>query len=136
MGDGEMREALEKLVGRLGMEDRVRFLGHVPYERMPSLYRRYDVLVLPARWEVFGFVVVEALMSSTAAIVSSEVGAKDFLPREAIFPVGDIPSLSDRLRAFRDPDLRNRVVRYAQRRVEELATPERWASTFATLLEE
>jgi glycosyltransferase involved in cell wall biosynthesis len=39
----------------------VRFLGRLPPERLPDLYRSHDALVVPSRFEGFGKVFVEAL---------------------------------------------------------------------------
>ncbi|NPA79493.1 MAG: glycosyltransferase family 4 protein [Thermotogae bacterium] len=135
VGEGPLKGRILRLADRLRLGDRVRFLPPVPYERMPEMYRRYDVLVLPSKDEVFGFVVVEALLSSTAAVVSDRVGAKDFLPDVAIFPVGNVRALAERLDRMRDPALREEVVRVGKGRVLREATPERWAETFKMALE-
>jgi len=37
VGDGVARASLQRLATRLGLADRVRFLGHVPMERMPAV---------------------------------------------------------------------------------------------------
>ncbi len=136
VGEGPLREDLERMAGEMGITDRVRFLGKADYGKMPLMYRRYDLLLLPSEWEVFGFVVVEALMSSLAVAVSEGVGAKDFLPEWAIFPVGDVGSIARIVERMKDPSVRNDVVRFGRGKVESLATPERWARTFASLLEE
>lgn len=136
VGDGPLKGFLQNLISERGVGDRVRLLPPKRYEEMPGLYRKYDILVLPARWEVFGFVVVEAIMSSLAVAVSEEVGAKDFLPKWAIFPVGDVERIANIVERMREPSVREEVVRFARERVESLATPERWARTFASLLEE
>lgn len=43
VGEGPQREDLEKLVDRLGIEDRVVFTGQVPYEKVPEYMRCFDV---------------------------------------------------------------------------------------------
>jgi glycosyltransferase involved in cell wall biosynthesis len=49
-GDGELRNDLERLSKKLGIADRIRFLGHIPHERLIELYqnRRIAVVVLPS----------------------------------------------------------------------------------------
>jgi len=136
VGEGPLRPDLERMARGLGILDRVRFLGKMDYGKMPMLYRKYDLLLLPSEWEVFGFVAVEALMSSVAVAVSEGVGAKDFLPGWTVFPVGDVKGMAGVVERMKDPSVRNGVVRFARGRVEMLATPERWARTFASLLEE
>ncbi len=55
---------------QLGIEEAVTFLGHVPYDEMPNVYRSGDVLVLPSRAEGVPRTVLEAMASSTAIVTS------------------------------------------------------------------
>jgi colanic acid/amylovoran biosynthesis glycosyltransferase len=50
MGDGPLRPKLESLVHSFGWQDRVRFLGHVPYHepRLVEEYRQADIFTLPS----------------------------------------------------------------------------------------
>jgi glycosyltransferase involved in cell wall biosynthesis len=49
---------------------RVRHLGHVPFEWLPSLYRRAAAAVFPSLFEGFGMPPVEAMACGTPAVVS------------------------------------------------------------------
>jgi rhamnosyl/mannosyltransferase len=75
-GDGPMRARWEALGRSLGLGERVEFLGQVPDEALPALYRSADVLVLPStsRAEAFGMVLLEA-MASGLPCVTTEVGS-------------------------------------------------------------
>ncbi len=75
-GDGPMRAGWEALAERLELRGRVTFLGHVPDDALPALYRAADVFVLPAttRSEAFGSVLLEA-MASGLPCVTTEVGS-------------------------------------------------------------
>jgi glycosyltransferase involved in cell wall biosynthesis len=70
-GDGALREDLEAQVAELGVGESVTFLGHVPYEEMPKVYRSGDVLVLPSRAEGVPRTVLEAITSGTGVVVSN-----------------------------------------------------------------
>ncbi|MDZ7336942.1 MAG: glycosyltransferase [candidate division KSB1 bacterium] len=50
MGEGPLRPRLESLVHEFGWEDRVCFLGHVPYHdpRLVEEYRQADIFALPS----------------------------------------------------------------------------------------
>jgi glycosyltransferase involved in cell wall biosynthesis len=61
----------------LGVERRVYFLDKVT--AMPLLMRSVDMFVFPSRYEPFGLVVVEAMASGVASVVSGVCGAADFL---------------------------------------------------------
>ena len=74
-GTGPLRGFLEELSGRLGLKDRVHFLGYVPDDELPLYYQAADVFVLPTRsHEGFGLVTVEALASGTP-VVGTPAGA-------------------------------------------------------------
>ncbi len=59
---------------RLGVADRVRWLGYVEDEALPALYRGATLLLHPTLYEGFGLPVVEA-MASGVAVVTSGVAA-------------------------------------------------------------
>jgi len=60
---------------RLGIEDRVHFLG---FRRdLPELMRAADLFILLSFYEPFGLVVLEALASGTPVIAARSVGASD-----------------------------------------------------------
>jgi glycosyltransferase involved in cell wall biosynthesis len=59
-GDGPWRANLERIICRKGLEDRVRLLGNVPHDQMPSYYQVADLFV-STRAEPFGLVILEAL---------------------------------------------------------------------------
>ncbi len=85
-GDGAERAALEALIARLGLRERVRLLGHLD-GTLADLYRGADVVVVPSlALETFGLVTVEALAAGTPVIGT---------------PIGATPEI---LRAF-DPSL-------------------------------
>ncbi|RAW44717.1 glycosyltransferase family 1 protein [Halorubrum sp. 48-1-W] len=69
-GDGALRGDLEAQVAELGIGEAVTFLGHVPYDEMPKVYRSGDVLVLPSRAEGVPRTVLEAMASGLEIVMS------------------------------------------------------------------
>ena len=70
-GTGPDREALEQQVRALGVQDTVRFLGFVPEEQLPLVYRAADLSVAPSiSLEGFGLIVPESLASGTPVMVT------------------------------------------------------------------
>lgn len=53
---------------------RVRILGHVPWQDLPSLYATASVFVMPSFYETFGISVIEA-MAFGLPVVATEAGA-------------------------------------------------------------
>ncbi len=71
-GEGPLREELAERASELGVREAVTFLGHLPYDEMPQVYRSGDVLVLPSRAEGVPRTVLEAL-STGVPVVSSDL---------------------------------------------------------------
>jgi colanic acid/amylovoran biosynthesis glycosyltransferase len=46
-GDGPQRHHLADLVQEYALEDKVNFLGHVPHNRVPELFRQADQFIMP-----------------------------------------------------------------------------------------
>lgn len=72
VGGGPERGRLEALAHRLGVAERVRFLGVVPHECMPTVYSAADVLVLASEREGWPNVLLEA-MACGARVVTTKV---------------------------------------------------------------
>lgn len=70
-GDGELRPSLESDARRLGVADRVRFLGNRP--DVPEVLAASDVFVLPSLYEGHPLSVMEA-MAAGRAVIGSAVG--------------------------------------------------------------
>lgn len=71
-GDGPLRGALEAQAARLGVADRVHFLGW--RADAPAIFAALDVLLAPSRWEGFGLVFLEA-MALGVPVISTRVSA-------------------------------------------------------------
>ncbi|MEK7616851.1 MAG: glycosyltransferase family 1 protein [Patescibacteria group bacterium] len=56
---------------RLGIENRVKFLGYVEAEDLPYLLSGAEGFILPSLWEGFGIPVIEAMACGTPVIVSN-----------------------------------------------------------------
>nr|HID58909.1 glycosyltransferase [Desulfobacterales bacterium] len=72
VGDGYLRERLEREVTRKGLEDSVFFTGF--RSDAVRLIAGFDIFVFPSIWEGFGLVLLEA-MSWRKPVVASNVGA-------------------------------------------------------------
>lgn len=75
VGEGKQRKKYQELTKKLNLDQRIEFLGKVPYEELVKWYQRSTCLIVPTRYpELFGLVGVEA-MSFGTPIVASQVGA-------------------------------------------------------------
>lgn len=81
---------------KLGVEDRVRFLGKV--DDMPTFYRVADVFVLATFYDACSNAVLEALACGCRVVSSALNGSAFFLPEKWIVPdPGDVPALAKAL---------------------------------------
>ncbi len=69
-GDGPERQALEQLAARLGVADRVNFLGAVERDRLPDLYASADAFVFASVTETQGLVLAEALAAGVLVLAA------------------------------------------------------------------
>ena len=101
VGHGPMRPALERLVDELRLNDRVRLVGFLQPDALPTWYAMADLFVLPSS-ETWGVVVIEALASGVPVILSNEVGCHPdvLLDRHLgeVVPAGDEEGLARALR--------------------------------------
>lgn len=74
VGSGEMLPFLKAQAKFLGIEDRVVFMGYVPDDLLPEIFKMADIFVLPSvSSEAFGIVVLEA-MASGVPVIATDVG--------------------------------------------------------------
>ena len=101
-----MRDELQRMAARLGVEARVEFRPAVPSVHMPRVYAGLDILVLPSRsrpnWkEQFGRVLIEA-MACQVPVVGSTCGEIPNVIGDAglVFQEGDARALQGQLHAL------------------------------------
>jgi glycosyltransferase involved in cell wall biosynthesis len=70
VGGGEVRPALEAQVARLGLTDRVRFLGLASDEDLRTAYIAADVFCMPGTAELQSLVTLEAMSASTPVLLA------------------------------------------------------------------
>jgi phosphatidyl-myo-inositol dimannoside synthase len=78
-GSGPDEARLRQLAQTHEVTDRVHFLGKVPFEDLPDIYRAADLFALPSTGEGFGIVFLEAMACGTPSIGLSVGGSPDAL---------------------------------------------------------
>ncbi len=76
-GEGPEDAKLRALADRLGVSDRVRFLGRRPHEELPDLYGAADILVLASSREGWANVLLEAMACGTPVVASNVWGTPE-----------------------------------------------------------
>jgi glycosyltransferase involved in cell wall biosynthesis len=113
VGDGELRDAMETEIRRLGLTEWLRLTG---WRRdVPELLRCLDLFVLTSLWEGLPCVYLEAL-SSGVPVVGTRVDGAEEVVKDGLtgylVPPGDVSALADRVLALlADPEMARRMGR-------------------------
>jgi 1,2-diacylglycerol 3-alpha-glucosyltransferase len=76
-GQKEHEEALKLIPGELGIEDRVRFTGMIPYDKLPSHLAMCDAFLTASVTEVHPFTVIEAMAAGLPIVGIESPGVGD-----------------------------------------------------------
>ena len=68
---GNATPDLDHWIKRQQLQSRVKFVGMVPEEKLPSLYRGARALIFPSLYEGFGLPVLEAMACGTPVVTSN-----------------------------------------------------------------
>ena len=110
-GDGPERPALEREAARLGVSDRVRFLGAGTRDDVLMLFRGADAVLVTSAWENLPHTVLEALAVGTPVVATAVGGIPELVehgrtgllcpPRDPVALAGIVVELlQDRDRAL------------------------------------
>lgn len=101
VGDGPERVALEGLSTRLGVRERVDFVGQLDHEQALIRLRRATLFVMPSTEEAFGVAYIEAMAAGVPAIgCRGEPGPEEIAAAGdgfVLVPPGDIERLTQRI---------------------------------------
>ncbi|WP_397334476.1 glycosyltransferase [Nonomuraea sp. 3-1Str] len=113
VGRGNQREVLERLAGRIGVAERVRFLGFVPDENMPQAFAAADVFAMPGVAELQSIATLEAMASGLPVVAANAMALPHLVNGNGyLFEPGDVAGLASHLTAIlTDGELRARLGR-------------------------
>lgn len=97
VGDGDKREEYQRLADRLGVSDRIRWLGPISREEVPELFRRCHVYVMPSHRESFGVAYVEAIACGKP-VIATRCGGPEYIVNSCngrLVDVGDVRALAE-----------------------------------------
>lgn len=139
-GDGPQMDLLKLLAVKLGIHDRVQFLGWQSREQLVVQYRWSNLFIFPSRQEGMPNAVLEAMASGLPVIASRIAGSEELVvdgETGILVPNEDVISLRSALRKLLgDASLRQKMGIAARRRVEGHYRWEDVAKQYALLLEQ
>ena len=142
IGDGELRDELEKLVGQYALNDVIELKKSVT--DILAEYLNASIVVMSSRYEGLPMVLLEA-MSVGLPMVSFECkcGPKDLITdgeNGFLAPEGDVSMLAEKImQLMADPDLRKKMGQAAKIKSERFAESvimDKWVKLFDNLLNE
>jgi len=137
VGDGELREELERRTRDLGLTEKVRFLGERPKPEVAELMRTADLFVLASLHETFGCVLIEARASGLGAVATRVGGVPEVLDPKAgtLVAPRDPSALAEAIERELDRRLdRGELARTAEERYGYEAFARMWTEVYSEVL--
>jgi glycosyltransferase involved in cell wall biosynthesis len=101
LGEGTHKEACEKLCIRLGLQDRVKFMGFVPQEQLQEFYKECSAVAISSVWpEPFATIGMEVMRYGLPVVAFDVGGISDWLidgENGYLVPTGDCATYAVRL---------------------------------------
>jgi glycogen synthase len=123
VGDGPERPKLEREAKRIGVGDRLHFVGFLAHNRLPAVLAHADLLVLPSLYEELGTVLLEAMWAGLPIVASRTGGIPDVIEdgvNGLLVPPGEPEELAHAIdRVLADRALAYRLSEGAQERGED-----------------
>lgn len=119
---------IQRLASELGIDDRIRFHGFLPQDRLRPMVSAADLLVLSSRHEAGPVVAAEAAVVGVPTVGTAVGMLREWAPEAAaVVPTGDADALADTVAALsRDDTTRLRIAAAAQARA--LAEDADWSA--------
>jgi len=117
IGDGPDRSAAEHLALRLGVQDRIQFLGK--QDNVNELLPLADLMLMPSEMESFGLAALEAMACSVPSIATNIGGVPELIAdglNGLLFAVGDVEAMADAAVALLGDPARLKAMAAAARR--------------------
>jgi len=140
IGGGTDLERHKELADRVGVAERVHFLGFVDDETLQAYYRACDLFVMPSAGEGFGFVFLEAMQYSKAVVAANSGGAPEVVvdgETGLLVEYGDTTQLTAALiRLCLDSEFRAKLGSAGYKRLQENFTFPKFRQTFSDILKQ
>lgn len=135
VGEGPLKDELQKNVSELAIENKVHFLGKLDEEKLEKIFLSCDLLVLPsvAKSEAFGLVQIEAMARGKPVINTNLPSGVPYVSLDGVtgitVPPSDPESLAKAIQKLvDDPQLRNKYGRAAFLRAKDFFSMRRMLS--------
>lgn len=137
-GDGKERSEFEALAVKQGLKERVKWLGWIEYGKLGACFESSDVFVFPTLEDIWGMVVLEAMLFAKPVLCSKFAGAEELLEHGETGFIFD-PHKPEELAGFMQsliekPELMEAMGKAARRSI-DFHTPEKAAEHLSKVVE-
>ena len=124
LGEGELRQEIQRKVEEYGLEKDVMLMGTVPHGMMPLYESAMDVLVLPSLAEGRPNVVIEAMACERPVVATAVSGIPELIQHKKtgiLIPPSNVDAIKEGLSVIlSDPTLGDRMGRAGRKRLTEM----------------
>lgn len=125
-GNEKLYRNLCTLTDKLGIKDKVEFLGELPHQSVYGHLLSWNLFVLASKFEGFGIVIIEAMAAGVPVIGSNVDAIPEIISDEKsglLFNAGDPQDLAENiLLLLKDKNLANQFAAQAEKQVQEKFT--------------
>ena len=124
IGDGDLLYAMKSFVGRHRLQQKIRFLGTLPNEKVRELMAAADIVLLPSKYEGLAIVLYEAMAMRTVPVATAYGGHSELVTPPCgylILPsANEIEEYTEAVRRLvRNPEQRTLMAIAGRERVEQ-----------------
>ena len=112
VGDGPQRSELEKYAGKLGIAEKVKFTGRIPFDAVPAHLKAGDIFCFASITETQGLVTMEAMAAGLPVVAVDATGTGDAVDNgvEGLLTENSSEALSQAIqKVLDDPGLLNQL---------------------------
>lgn len=123
---------LKELVKKLGIEKKVKFLGYVPDEDLPTLYNKAKAFVYPTLYEGFGLPILEAMACETVVLTANNSSLPEVYGEAALdFDAKDEKEIVNNMKlVLTDSKLREKLIELSKKQIAKFT----WDNTAADVV--
>ena len=137
VGDGPLRVELEEKVKEYGLNDWIKFVGRVEYERLGHVLQVADVFVFPTLEDVWGVAPLEAMAMGKPVICSKYAGASELVQDSVngyIVDPWNPPEMAQAMKRFIEEPKQAEEMGHRARSTMKSFTPDRAAQFLAKVI--
>jgi glycosyltransferase involved in cell wall biosynthesis len=138
IGEGPDLEALRREIARLGVGKMINLVGDVSHDEVLTRLPRYDVLLMPSRYEGLPLGVLEAMAAGVVPVVTDLPGVADELIRDGVngllVPRDDVDAFADALERASRPSVHTALSRAAWQTIRDRFRSEQILARHAEVL--